>query len=190
MIEKKKMFMVWTLEIDALPPVVAIVDNGRVLGYYHQGDSELNQPHRCEHFFDTEKEANGYIQQRIDALREDKKKVTEVLSEIYSYMDCYDESEDSPIKLEDFLPPGVCNHYEEIGERKNRKTIKTLLKCIRTRCIEVSGCSVALDNIGHIEWGDRGCQKTIIFLLNGERISVEDYDEVQLLRQIFDHEDR
>ena len=190
MIEKKKMFMVWTLEIDALPPVVAIVDNGRVIGYYHEGDSELNEPRRCERFFDTEKEANEYIQERINALKDDKKKVTDVLSEIYSYMDEYCENEDSPIQLDDFLPIVVSNHYEKIGESKNRKTIKTLLKCVRTRCIEVSGCSVSLDNIGHIEWGDRGCQKTIIFLLNGERISVEDYDEVQLLRQIFDHEDR
>ena len=190
MIDKKKMFMVWTLEIDALPPVVAIVDNGRVIGYYHEGDSELNEPRRCEHFFDTEKEANEYIQERINTLKEDKKKVTDVLSEIYSYMDSYEENEDSPIKLDDFLPIVVSNHYEKIGEKKNQKTIKTLLKCVRTRCIEVSGCSVALDNIGHIEWGDRGCQKTIIYLLNGERISIEDYDEVRLLRQIFDHEDR
>jgi hypothetical protein len=190
MIEKKKMFMVWTLEIDALPPVVAIVDNGRVIGYYHKGDSELNEPRRCEHFFDTEKEANEYIQERINTLKEDKNKVTDVLSEIYSYMDCYEENEDSPIKLDDFLPIVVSNHYEKIGEKKNQKTIKTLLKCVRTRCIEVSGCSVALDNIGHIEWGDRGCQKTIIYLLNGEHISVENYDEVLLLRQIFDHEER
>ena len=105
-------------------------------------------------------------------------------------MDGYDENEDSPIKLDDFLPIVVSNYYEKIGEKKNRETIKTLLKCVRTRCIEVSGCSIAFDNIGHIEWGDRGCQKTIIYLLNGERISIEDYDEVQLLRQIFDHEDR
>ena len=184
------MFMVWTLEIDALPPVVAIVDNGRVIGYYHEGDSELNEPRRCERFFDTEKEANEYIQERINALKEDKKKVTDVLSEIYSYMDGYDENLDSPIKLDDFLPFDIRDHYEKIGERKNRKAIKTLLKCVRTRCIEVSGCSVALDNIGHIEWGDRGCQKTTIYLLNGEHISIEDYDEVRLLRQIFDHEER
>ena len=190
MIEKKKMFMVWTLEVGALPPVVAVVDNGRVICYHHEGDSELHKPRRCERFFDTEKEANEYIQERINALKDDKKKVTDVLSEIYSYMDEYCENEDSPIQLDDFLPIVVSNHYEEIGESKNRKTIKTLLKCVRTRCIEVSGCSVALDNIGHIEWGDRGCQKTTIYLLNGERISVEDYDEVQLLRQIFDHEDR
>lgn len=191
MIEKKKMFMVWTLEIDALPPVVAIVDNGEVIGYYHEGDRELNEPRSCERFFDTEKEANEYIQERINALTEDKKKVTDVFSEICSYMeDGYDENKDSPIKLDDFLPFEVRNHYAEIGERKNRKTINALLKCVRTRCIEVSGCSIALDNIGHIEWGDRGCQKTIIFLLNGERISVEDHDEVRLLRQIFDHEDR
>jgi len=190
MIEKKKMFMVWTLEIDALPPVVAIVDNGRVICYNHEGDSELNKPRRCEHFFDTEKEANEYIQERINVLREYKKKVTDVLSEIYSYMDGYEENKDSPIKLDDFLPIVVSNYYEKIGERKNRKIIKALLKCVRTRCIEVSGCSVALDNIGYIEWGDRGCQKTTIYLLNGERISVEDYDEVRLLRQIFDHEDR
>lgn len=190
MIEKKKMFMVWTLEIGALPPVLAIVDNGKVIGYFHEGDSSLNEPRSCEHFFDTEKEANEYIQERINALKDDKKKVTDVLSEIYSYMDYYDESVDSPIKLKDFLPFKVRNHYEKIGEEKNRKTIKTLLKCVRTRCIEVSGCSVALDNIGHIEWGDRGCQKTTIYLLNGEHISIEDYDEVQLLRQIFDHEDR
>lgn len=189
MIEKKKMFMVWTLEIDALPPVLAIVDNGKVIGYFHEGDSELNEPRSCEHFFDTEKEANEYIRERINALKDDKKKVTDVLSEIYSYMDGYEENEDSPIKLDDFLPIVVSNHYEKIGEEKSRKTIKTLLKCVRTRCIEVSGCSVALDNIGHIEWGDRGCQKTIIFLLNGERISIEDYDEVRLLRQILDHED-
>ena len=190
MIEKKKMFIVWTLEIDALPPVVAVVDNGRVICYHHEGDSELHKPRRCERFFDTEKEANEYIQERINALKEDKKKVKDVLSEIYSYMDGYDENEDSPIKLDDFLPIVVSNHYEKIGEKKNQKTIKTLLKCVRTRCIEVSGCSVALDNIGHIEWGDLGRQKTIIYLLNGERISIEDYDEVQLLRQIFDHEDR
>ena len=150
----------------------------------------MHKPRRCERFFDTEKEANEYIQERINALKDDKKKVTDVLSEIYSYMDEYCENEDSPIQLDDFLPIVVSNHYEKIGESKNRKTIKTLLKCVRTRCIEVSGCSIALDNIGHIEWGDRGCQKTIIYLLNGERISVEDYDEVQLLRQIFDHEDR
>jgi hypothetical protein len=105
-------------------------------------------------------------------------------------MDEYCENEDSPIQLDDFLPIVVSNHYEKIGESKNRKTINTLLKCVRTRCIEVNGCSVALDNIGHIEWGDRGCQKTIIYLLNGERISIEDYDEVRLLRQIFDHKDR
>ena len=190
MIEKKKMFMVWTLEIGALPPVVAVVDNGRVICYHHEGDSELHKPRRCERFFDTEKEANEYIQERINALKDDKKKVTDVLSEIYSYMDEYCENEDSPIQLDDFLPIVVSNHYEEIGESKNRKTIKTLLKCVRTRCIEVSGCSVALDNIGHIEWGDRGCQKTIIYLLNGEHIDIFDYDEVQLLRQIFDHEDR
>ena len=190
MIEKKKMFVVWTLEIDALPPVVAIVDNGEVIGYFHEDDSELREPRRCERFFDTEKEANEYIQERINVLREYKKKVTDVLSEIYSYMDGYSENEDSPIKLDDFLPFEVRNHYAEIGEGKNHETIKALLKCIRTRCIEVSGCSIALDNIGHIEWGDRGCQKTIIFLLNGERISVEDHDEVRLLRQIFDHEDR
>ena len=190
MIEKKKMFMVWTLEIDALPPVVAIVDNGRVIGYYHEGDSELNEPRRCERFFDTEKEANEYIQERINALKDDKKKVTDVLSEIYSYMDGYEENEDSPIKLENFLPFGVRRHYEKIGEKKNRDIIETLLKCVRTRCIEVSGCSVALDNIGHIEWGDRGCQKTTIYLLNGEHVDIFDYDEVQLLRQIFDHEDR
>lgn len=190
MIEKKKMFMVWTLEIDALPLVVAIVDNGRVIGYFHEGDSELNELRSCQHFFDTEKEANEYIQERINALEHDKKKVTDVLSEIYSYMNSGKENEESPIKLDDFLPFGVRRHYKEIGEKKNRKTIETLLKCVRTRCIEVSGCSVALDNIGHIEWGDRGCQKTIIFLLNGERISIEDYDEVRLLRQIFDHEDR
>ena len=191
MIEKKKMFMVWTLEIGELPPVLAIVDNGKVIGYFHEGDSELNEPRRCEHFFDTEKEANEYIQERINALTEDKKKVTDVFSEICSYMeDGYDENKDSPIRLDDFLPFGIRNHYEEIGERKNRKTIEALLKCVRTRCVEVSGCSVALDNIGHIEWGDRGCQKTTIYLLNGERISIEDHDEVQLFRQIFDHEDR
>ena len=190
MIEKKKMFMVWTLEIDALSPVDAIVDNGRVICYYHEGDHELTKPCRCEHFFDTEKEANEYIQERINALKDDKKKVTDVLDEIYSYMEEYGENEDSPIKLDDFLPIIVSNYYEKIGEKKNQKTIKTLLKCVRTRCIEVSGCSVALDNIGHIEWGGRGCQKTTIFLLNGERISIEDYDEVRLLRQIFDHEDR
>ena len=191
MIEKKRMFMVWTLEIGELPPVLAIVDNDRVIGYFHEGDSELKEPRSCEHFFDTEKEANEYIQERINALTEDKKKVTDVLGEIYSYMeDGYDENKDSPIRLDDFLPFGVRRHYEKIGERKNRETIKTLLKCVRTRCIEVSGCSVALDNIGHIEWGDRGCEKIIIFLLNGERISIEDYDEVKLLRQIFDHEDR
>ena len=191
MIEKKKMFMVWTLEIDDLPPVVAIVDNGEVIGYFHEGDRELNEPRRCERFFDTEKEANEYIQERINELREDKKKVLDVLGDVYSYMeDGYEENEDSPIKLKDFLPFEVRNHYEEIGEEKNRKTIKTLLKCIRTRCIEVSGCSVALDNIGHIEWGDRGCQKTTIYLLNGKRISIENNDEVRLLRQIFDHEDR
>ena len=190
MIEKKKMFVVWTLKIDALPTVVAIVDNGRVMGYYDEGDRELNEPRRCEHFFDTEKEANEYIQQRINALKDDKKKVTDVLSEIYSYMDGYDENEESPIKLKDFLPSEVRHHYEEIGEGKNHETIKALLKCIRTRCIEVSGCSIALDNIGHIEWGDRGCQKTTIYLLNGQHISIEDYDEVLLLRQIFDHEDK
>ena len=190
MIEKKKMFMVWTLEIDALPPVVAIVDNGRVIGYYHEGDSELNEPRRCERFFDTEKEANEYIQERINTLKEDKKKVTNVLSEIYSYMDGYEENEDSPIKLKDFLPIQVRHHYEKIAVGKSQETIKALLKCVRTRCIEVGGCSVALDNIGHIEWGDLGCQKTTIYLLNGERISVEDYNEVQLLKQIFDHEDK
>lgn len=191
MIEKKKMFMVWTLEIGELPPVLAIVDNGRVIGYFHEGDRELNEPRKCEHFFDTEKEANEYIQERTNALMEGKKKVTDVLGEIYSYMeDGYDENLDSPIKLDDFLPFGIRDHYEKIGGKKNRKTIGELLKCVRTRCIEVSGCSVALDNIGHIEWDNRDCQKIIIFLLNGERISVEDYDEVQLLRQIFDHEDR
>ena len=190
MIEKKKMFMVYTLEVGALPTVVAVVDNGEVIGYSHEGDSDFNEPRRCERFFDTEKEANEYIQERINALKEDKKKVMDVLSEIYSYMDGYDENEDSPIKLDDFLPIVVSNHYEKIGEKKNKKTIKTLLKCVRTRCIEVNGCSVALDNIGHIEWGDRGCQKTTIYLLNGEHISVEDYDEVRLLRQIFDHEDK
>ena len=190
MIEKKKMFMVWTLEIDALPTVEAIVDNGRVICYYYEGDSELNKTRRCEHFFDTEKEANEYIQQRINALKEDKKKVADVLSEIYSYMDGYDENEESPIKLDDFLPFGIRTHYEEIGERKNRKTIKALLKCVRTRCVEISGCSITLDNIGRIEWGSRGCLKATVYLLNGERISVEDYDEVRLLRQIFDHEDR
>jgi hypothetical protein len=190
MIEKKKMFMVWTLEIGALPPVVAVVDNGRAICYHHEGDWEFDRPRECEHFFDTEKEANEYIQERINALTEDKKKVTDVLSEIYSYMRDRCENEDSPIKLDDFLPIEVRWHYEKIGESKNQKTIKALLKCVRTRCIEVSGCSVALDNIGHIEWGDRGCQKTTIYLLNGEHISVEDYDEVQLLRQIFDHEDK
>ena len=190
MIEKKKMFMVYTLEIDALPTVVAIVDNGEVIGYSHEGDSDFNEPRSCEHFFDTKKEANEYIQERINALTEDKKKVTDVLSEVYSYMKDYSENEYSPIKLDDFLPIKVRYHYEKIGERKNQETIKTLLKCVRTRCIEVSGCSVALDNIGHIEWYDRGCQKIIIYLLNGERISVDDYDEVQLLRQIFDHEER
>lgn len=183
------MFMVYTLEIDALPTVVAIVDNGEVIGYSHEGDWEFHIPRECEHFFDTEKEANEYIQERINALTEDKKKVTDVLSEVYSYMKDYIENEDSPIKLDDFLPIEVRWHYEKIGESKNQETIKTLLKCVRTRCIEVNGCSVALDNIGHIEWGDRGC-KTIIYLLNGERISIEDYDEVQLLRQIFDHEER
>lgn len=190
MIEKKKMFMVYTLEIDALPTVVAIVDNGEVIGYSNEGDSDFNEPRSCQHFFDTKKEANEYIQERINALKEDKKKVTDVLSEIYSYMEDYSENEYSPIKLDDFLPILVSNHYKKIGEKKNQKTIKTLLKCVRTRCIEVSGCSVALDNIGYIEWDDRGCQKAIIYLLNGERISVEDYDEVQLLRQIFDHEER
>ena len=184
------MFMVYTLEIDALPTVVAIVDNGEVIGYSHEGDSDFNEPRSCEHFFDTKKEANEYIQERINALTEDKKKVTDVLSEVYSYMKDYSENEDSPIRLDDFLPIEVRWHYEKIGESKNQETIKTLLKCVRTRCIEVNGCSVALDNIGYIEWGDRGCQKTIIFLLNGERISIEDNDEVQLLRQIFDHEER
>ena len=189
MTEKKKMFVVWALVIDALIPVDAIVDNGRVI-CYDEGDGDFDIPRGCEHFFDTQKEASEYIQERINALKEDKKKVKDVLSEIYSYMDGYDENEESPIHLDDFLPFSIRNHYKEIGERKNRKTIEALLKCVRTRCVEVSGCSVALDNIGHIEWGDRGCQKTTIYLLNGERISIEDHDEVQLLRQIFDHEDR
>ena len=122
MIEKKKMFVVWTLEIDALPPVVAIVDNGEVIGYFHEDDSELREPRRCERFFDTEKEANEYIQERINVLREYKKKVTDVLSEIYSYMDGYSENEDINVSAKTALDlqkgdeiQFICDLYEYDG---------------------------------------------------------------------------
>ena len=184
MIEKRDMFMVWTLEEDALPPVVAIVENGRVIGYYHKGDRELNQPRQCEHFFDSEADANFYIRQRIAALKEAKNTVIETLKEIYSYQDGYDVNLDSPIKLEDFIPYSIQHLYKQKGSDKDK--IKRLIRCIRTGRIEMGGCDIRLDDISYIGWGCRGCDNPEIYLVNGERIIIKDYEDKDLLEKIFD----
>ena len=183
MIEKRNMFMVWTLEEDALPPVVAIVENGRVIGYYHEGDRELNQPRQCEHFFDSEADANEYIRQRIAALKEAKKTVIETLKEIYSYQDGYDVNLDSPIKLEDFIPYSIQHLYKQKGSDNDK--IKRLIRCIRTGRIEMDGRDIRLDDVSYIEWG-QGCDNPELFLMGGERIVIKDYEDKHLLEKIFD----
>lgn len=187
MIEKKKMFMTWTLELNTAVDVIALVDvdEKEVLAYQSDVGEKYRIPRSCERFFDTEQEANDYIKERIIALKEDRKKVKDVLDEIYSYMDDYDENEESPIKLGDFLPGRVRSHYCNKGAIKYKKMVKTLLNCIHTKCIEVAGCSIALDNIGHIEWDVNFRHGATIFSISGERIIVEDFDEKELLKQIF-----
>lgn len=181
MIEKKKMFMVWTLEEDALPPVVAIVEDGDVLGYYDEGDYELEKPKKCVRFFDTKQEANGYIRQRIADLKEMKEIVTEVLEEICSYVDEYGENKDSPIRLDDFVPSGVQCKYRKEGEANARFVTDRLLRCVRTGRLEIGGTDVPLTGIAQIEWE----RDPVVYLAGGARIIVKDKKEGRLLKQIF-----
>lgn len=181
MIEKKKMFMVWTLEENASAPVVAIVEDGRVLGYYHEGENRLEEPMLCDRFFDTKQEANGYIRQRIADLKEKKKIVTDVLEEIYSYMDGYEENKESPIRLDDFVPFGVQRKYRKEGEADTRFVTDRLLRCVRTGRLEIGGTDVPLTSIAQIEWE---CDP-VIYLAGGARIVVKGKKEGRLLKQIF-----
>ena len=161
MIEKNKMYMVWQLKSDAICPVYAYSDNGKVVAYHHVDDREIQLPN-TEQFFNSESLENLYNLER------------------------HYDSEDSEIGVEDFLPYGVRQKYIEQGKKEAVEVIKRLARCARTRVFEIGSTSVPLDKVDHIEWQDRHSLATVV-LDSGIRITAKDFDEYDFLCCLYDH---
>lgn len=180
MIEKRNKFMSYSLEADlsGVCEVCAYIEDGTVVAYHHPGDSEVCIPKRCENFFDTEKEAEDYIRTRIAELRKAKKEISKIIWEVYYYESNYDC--EHAVTLRDFCIPESPDK-----ERKRKKQIEKMARCIRTRMIDIAGNTISLDDIERIEWG-RNASEPVVLLSNGDRIKVDDWEETQLLKLIYE----
>lgn len=187
MIEKNKMYMVWQLKSDAICPVYAYSDNGKVIAYHHPEDREIQLPN-TEQFFNSESDAKDYLAERIQILKMKAIDVKKTLENLYNWERHYD-SEDSEICVEDFLTYGVCQKYIEQGKKDAAEVIKRLAKCARTHVFEAGGISVPMDKVDHIEWQDRSSLATIV-LDSGIRITTKEDEEYDFLSCLYDHNDR
>lgn len=184
MVEKKEMYMVWQLKSDAICPVYAYSDYGKVIAYHHPDDKEIMLP-STEQFFDTESGAKEYLANRIQALKVKAASVRKTLINLSDLEDHYD-SADSDVCLDDFLPYGVREKYKKQGKKEAEEVIKRLARCARTRVFEIGSTSMPLDKVDHIEWQDRHSLATVV-LDSGIRITAKDFDEYDFLRCLYDH---
>jgi hypothetical protein len=51
--------------------------------------------------------------------------------------------------------------------------------------IDIAGNTISLDDIERIEWG-RNASEPVVLLSNGDRIKVDDWEETQLLKLIYE----
>lgn len=166
---------------DTVCPVVAYVDNGRVVCYHNEGDSEICLVNKCEHFFDSKQQGEQYIRDRIEYLKRMSKDVKDVLSEVYEYERIYAGAEHA-VTLKDMIPDGAVSLLQDKSEEK--ALIRGLVNCLHSRTLEVAKHTIPLDSISHIEW--QTCYATVV-LHSGQRVVVSDIKEEKLLEAIFNH---
>lgn len=182
-LEKKKMYMVWTLEPDSACTVYAYVENGKVVSYHLEGDGEIQAPQSHERFFNSLQEAESFMSERTKELKGMARGVREILSDLCMYQAGNDGK--MGVSLDDFIPYNVKEHYETEAKAKSKRLIKVLSSAARTRTIEVGGFTVNLDKVQMIEWSND--MRAAIWLDEGTRVMVDDYDEYKILENLYEH---
>ena len=185
-IERKRKYMVWVLEIGSACPVYAYMENGNVVAYHHEGDSEIEMPERFNRFFDTEDEADEYVTKRIAELKAKAKETKAILEELNEWEDKYDNGAES-VTLDDYIPYCVQNRYKTANDDHFNSIINALARCARDRVLEVADRSIPMDSISNIEWHDHEWKATIV-LHDGTRITTDENNGYNLLKKLYDHD--
>lgn len=185
MTEKRLKYMVYELDKDSACPVWAYIDNGKVVAYHHDGDSDIETPEKFMRFFDTEDEANEFITKEIAHMKDAARDTRELLQRLYDWEGKYGNDANA-VKLDEFIPSDVQYHYKSYNDAMYEGIIMILVRCARYRVLEVAGVSIPMDSINRIEWNDKEWRATIV-LDGNAHIYVNEENGYRILRRLFDH---
>lgn len=184
-IEGKRKYMVWVLETGSACPVYAYMENGKVVAYHYEGDSEIEMPKGFIKFFDTENEADEYVTKRIAELKAKAKETKAILEELNYWEDKYDDGGET-VTLDDYIPYCVQKRYKTAEDKHFNSMINALARCARDRVLEVADRSIPMDSISNIEWYNHELKATIV-LHDGIRITIDKNNGYDLLEKLYDH---
>ena len=175
-IEVKNMWLVYGFMSVSDRPYKTIIEDGEVVGYFDD-DNDFCDVRDYECLCDTKQEAQEYLQQRMEKIKQSAPDIKRTLEQIY--LDGGDN-----FKIEDFVPDDMLVGFESYSQRKNMNVIiRRLAKAVRFRTIDVGNRSIPLDSILQVEWTGTGAScgsSVIITLTNGERITVDDRNGVEM----------
>lgn len=180
-IEVKNMWLVYGFMAVSDRPYKTIIEDGKVVGYFDY-DNDFCYVRDYECLCDTKQEAQEYLQQRMEKIRQSAPDIKRTMEQVY-----LDDGEN--FKIQDFLPDGMLKGFERYSQRKNMNiVIRRLAKAVRFRTIDVGNRSIPLNSIPlnsilQVQWTGSGASRDSsvnLTLTNGERITVDDRYGVEM----------
>ena len=183
--EKRKLFIVHSSHYIEQVDVLFEDNKPHPVAYYSEDINDWCRVDESEHFFETDKEAHTYVEERQAYLRAKLLEIKEVLKE-YDEL-CSDASEAVGVDLDDILSG---HNYDPTYLRSRKELYENLFEMFasftRKRMVNIGAHSFPFDDVKLIKWyqvDDESCAE--LTLADGQKFMTSGEAEYTFVRCVF-----